>query len=312
MDSIAILMLMHISGFGHTTINRLLYKIKGQELTPGALLDLSPQDISHQFGLRPDIAEEFFTYHDQAQQTYQELEDHEIRIVHNEDQDFPTNLKLILGDSAPPVLFVRGNTELLKQKALTVIGVRDHSEQGMKAARKCVETVVNEKNIVIISGNAQGIDTFAHQTALESGGATIFVLPHGILHFHSRKWMTDCLTEQNHLILSEFPPNLPWAAHAAMQRNRTLCALSQAVLLIETGTSGGSFATAQNALKLNIPLFAIDYDPISPSAKGNTIFLNQGAQPIKEYKSDLTLLFSVFSNTYKNHKLYDEPRLFDD
>jgi len=79
MDSIAILMLMHISGFGHTTINRLLYKMKGLELTPGALLDLSPQDISHQFGLRPDIAEEFFTHRDQAQQTSEQLEQHEIR-----------------------------------------------------------------------------------------------------------------------------------------------------------------------------------------------------------------------------------------
>ncbi len=312
MDTIAILMLMHISGVGHTTINRLLHKMKGLELTPGALLDLSPQDISHQFSLRPEIAEEFFTHRDQAQKTYEELELHEIRVLHNKHPDFPARLKIILGDSAPPVLFVRGNTELLSQKALTVIGVRDHSEQGMNAARKCVEKVINKKNITIISGNASGIDTFAHQTALESNGATIFVLPHGILHFHSKKWMADCLTEDNHLIISEFPPHLPWITHAAMQRNRTLCALARAVLLIETGTSGGSFATARNALKLNIPLFAIDYDPVPPSAEGNTLFINQGAQPISEETSDLSLLFDVLDNTLISPQIDEEPLLFDD
>jgi DNA protecting protein DprA len=312
MDIIAILMLMHISGVGHAAINRLLHKMKGQQLTPCALLELSPQDISHQFGLRPEVAEDFFTHRDQAQQTSEDLEHHEINILHNEHTDFPERLKNILGDSAPPVLFVRGNTSLLKQKALTVIGVRDHSEQGMNATRKNVETIIKQKNIVIISGNAAGIDAFAHQTALQSNGATIFVLPHGILHFHTKKWMVDCLTDQNHLILSEFPPQLPWITHAAMQRNRTLCALSQAVLLIETKTSGGSFSTAQNALKLKIPLFAIDYDPTPPSAEGNRLFLNKGALPIKENNSDLTQLFDVFDNSLKTSQLHQEPRLFDD
>ena len=168
MDITAILMLMHISGFGHTTINRLLYKMKGLDITPCALLDMQPQDISHQLGIRPEIAKEFFTHRDHALQTSEQLKQHEISILQNQAPDFPEHLQTILGDSAPPILFTKGNTELLPQKALTVIGVRDYSEQGMKAAKECVAQVIQKENISIISGNAAGIDTFAHQTAIQS------------------------------------------------------------------------------------------------------------------------------------------------
>ena len=124
--------------------------------------------------------------------------------------------------------------------------------------------------------------------------------------------MADCLTDRNHLILSEFPPNLPWATHAAMQRNRTLCALAQAVLLIETGTSGGSFSTANNALKLNIPLFVIDYNPIPPSARGNALFIKRGAQPITEDLHGLSSLYDILKKTLQTTQICREARLFDD
>jgi predicted Rossmann fold nucleotide-binding protein DprA/Smf involved in DNA uptake len=73
---------------------------------------------------------------------------------------------------------------------------------------------------------------------------------------------------------------LGWIARNAMQRNRTICGLSDVVIVVESGTSGGTFAAGQTALDLRRPLFVVDYPEPAPSAAGNHLLLNAGAQPL--------------------------------
>lgn len=100
------------------------------------------------------------------------------------------------------------------------------------------------------------------------------------------------------LVVSEFLPGVPWSAHNAMQRNRTICALSRAMVLIEAGSKGGSIEAGRTCLKLGIPLFASVYGGMPPEATGNRDLLAQGARPLMKIRStnraNLAPLFDMF------------------
>ncbi len=305
-----LLQLLHIPGVGHTTLNRLLFRMREQGISLEDLSGFSFGELVYQLGFRAEWAESFFLNRDSALGMAEELARHSIQIIVNGDEAYPGRLNRILGDAAPAVLFLRGNPALLHPKSVGVVGARECSERGIAAAQRCVEQLAAH-TINIVSGNAAGIDSVAHQTALATGGTTVFVLAQGILPFHPREAIRPLLLDENHLILSEFPPRLPWATHAAMQRNRTICALSHAVLLVESGIGGGTFATGKNALKQGIPLFSVDYESPPSSAEGNRYFLNRGARPIREKHPDLSVLMDTF--THPLDSLQDStPSLFYD
>ena len=279
--NLPLLQLMRVPGIGHAALNRLLNRISDLAMHLDDLTDCSRDDLVSQLGLRDDWADIFLSNREDAERLNDELERRNVRIVLRDGEMYPKRLQDVLGSAAPPVLFVRGNAQLLQKQLVAVVGMRDCSERGKKAARSCVKQFV-KRDISIVSGNAAGIDETAHRAALENGGCTIFVLPYGILNAFVRSSMIECIQEDNHLFLSEFSPDLPWATHAAMQRNRTVCALSEAVLLVESGAAGGSFATGKNAQKLGTPLFVLSYDSPNPHAKGNAFFLQRGARKISE------------------------------
>lgn len=291
----SLLQLLYIPGVGHTTLNRLLFRMREQGISLEDLSGFSSGDLAYQLDFRAEWAESFFLNRDSALGMAEELAHHSIQIIVNGDEAYPSRLTRILGDAAPAVLFVRGNPALLHQKSVAVVGARECSGRGNAVARHCTEQLAAH-SINIVSGNAAGIDSIAHHTAVAAGGTTVFVLAHGILPYHPREAIRPLLLDENHLILSEFSPRLPWATHAAMQRNRTICALSHAVLLVESGIGGGTFATGRNALKLSVPLFVVEYDPFLPSAEGNRYFLNRGARPIREKQMDITVLMDTLAH----------------
>jgi len=65
-----------------------------------------------------------------------------------------------------------------------------------------------------------------------------------------------------------------------MQRNRTICGLVQALVVVEAGTSGGTWEAGLEALKLGIPLFVLDFPEPAPSAQGNPLLLKKGGEPL--------------------------------
>jgi DNA processing protein len=109
---------------------------------------------------------------------------------------------------------------------------------------------------------------------------TTLVLAEGILHFRVKRDLEDLLDTKNSLVISEFPPRLGWIARNAMQRNRTICGLSDVVIAVESGMTGGTFAAGQTALELMRPFFVVDYPTPMPSAAGNRYFLGNGARAL--------------------------------
>jgi DNA processing protein len=184
----------------------------------------------------------------------------------------------------PVLLLCLGNLELLKHASVGFCGSREASEKGMATARDSATLLAHDK-INIVSGFAAGVDMNAHRAALIAGGTTTVVLAEGILRFRIKKEIRDVWDEARTLIVSEFGPNLPWSVSHAMQRNKTICGLSRAMVLIEARSTGGSIEAGRDCLKMGLPLFAAVYEGSPESATGNEELLRNGAKRLMKSKS---------------------------
>lgn len=200
--------------------------------------------------------------------------------------DYPKNLKEFLSTNTPPVLSLIGNTELLKRKKVAFSGSRNVSDKGINITEDAVKSLV-ENDVTVVSGYAKGVDYTAHYTALKNGGSTIIVLPEGINHFRIKKEYKDVWDWDRVLVISEFQPNERWMASRAMKRNNTIIALSDIIMVIEAGQTGGSLDAGLKTLDMRKPLFVPQYAQIPESAEGNITLLNKGALPLKMSKETL-------------------------
>jgi DNA protecting protein DprA len=215
---------------------------------------------------------------------WDELSKRNVRALSILDPAYPEGLKQTLGDEAPVLLLCVGNLELLKKTSVGFCGSREATEKGSATAWDSADLLA-QRGVNIVSGFAAGVDMNAHRAALTAGGTTTVVLAEGILRFRVKKEIHGEWDEGRTLVVSEFGPNLPWSVSHAMQRNRTICGLSRAMILIEARTSGGSIQAGRDCLKLGLPLFAAVYEGMPESATGNDELLNQGARRLMKSRS---------------------------
>jgi DNA protecting protein DprA len=220
-----------------------------------------------------------------AERWTNELARNSIQVIHLYQEQYPEQLKRVLGKAAPPILTLWGNHQLLSKPAVGWCGSRDASPQGIDFTRDTVEQAV-ERGITVVSGAARGIDTAAHYTALANGGTTIVVAPEGILNFRFPAEIKAIAAASNTLVISEFQPNARWSTANAMTRNHTLIGLSNALIVVESGTKGGTYEAGSFALKMKLPLFVAQYAQPSDKASGNAYFIAQGAIPIWQNRED--------------------------
>lgn len=212
-----------------------------------------------------------------------QLDQEGVSVITEMDDDYPQTLMRELGKDCPPVLFVKGNKELLNSRGVGFCGSRKVSEKGIAITRQCASQLAG-KEITVISGYAGGTDIAAHKAALEAGGTTVFVLAEGILEYRLKKEIREYLNNSNHLFVSQFLPKAAWNASNAMRRNSLIIGLSKAMILIESGKKGGTFAAGEESLKRKTPLFVVDYAKPEVSAEANPYFIEQGASPIRSRK----------------------------
>lgn len=199
------------------------------------------------------------------------------------DPRYPARLKRLLGRQAPERIFVQGNLELIYEHAISFCGARNASEKGIGAAAVCARTAC-KNSFVVTSGNARGVDRATHREALENGGTTILVLPEGFDHFRVAAELRDVWDWNRVLVVSQFEPRTVWKSYHAMARNKVIMGLSCAMIVVEAGEKGGTRAAGEEALKLRIPLFAVDYGFDENVAPGNRALIARGAKPLKKSK----------------------------
>ncbi len=159
---------------------------------------------------------------------------------------------------APVQLFACGDAGLLNAPArVAVVGSRKASLPGRKRVAKLVQALV-ERDVVIVSGLAAGIDTAAHEETLKRGGRTIAVLgtPLDEAHPAANAQLQAVLMEQ-HLVVSQFPSGHPTLRSNFPRRNRTMALLCHASVIVEAGESSGTLSQGWEALRLNRPLFIL-------------------------------------------------------
>lgn len=194
---------------------------------------------------------------------------------------YPGEKMAALNNRAPVILFAKGNVELVEKPSLGFCGSRKASEKGLRAAWDIADQMAR-RGVNIVSGYASGVDLTAHKTALEAGGSTTIVLAEGILNFKIKTAIRELFDESRILVLSEFLPRLPWSVRNAMQRNSTICALSDAMVLIEAEERGGSISAGRACLEMRRPLFSPVYEGMPKSATGNVILLEKGAHELRK------------------------------
>jgi DNA processing protein len=200
------------------------------------------------------------------------------------DTGYPHSLGVAFGELALPEIWYIGNIGLIDTKAVGFCGSRGASEYGLQIAADCASQF-SAADVAVVSGYAPGVDMASHEAALAGGGRTIVVLPEGIDHFRIKKSIRALWDWERTLVISQFPRNAIWRADRAMERNKIIVSLSQAVIVIEAREKGGTLNAGYTALSMNRPLFVALYDDMNGAREGNQLLLAAGGMPLRRSRS---------------------------
>lgn len=187
--------------------------------------------------------------------------------------DYPQWLRAI--PSAPPLICVRGRTEVLHRPAVAIVGARNASAAGLAFADRLVGGLAS-RDYAIVSGLARGIDQRAHRASLASG--TIAVLAGGLDRIYppEHETLARQICEGGALI-SEMPLGTVPRGRDFPRRNRIVSGIAMATVVIEAARRSGSLITSRFANEQGREVFAVPGSPLDPRAEGTNDLLRQGA-----------------------------------
>ncbi len=308
-----LLQFIQAKGAGEAALRRYLGIVAARG--PEAARDIasSARALEDMIGVKDDVARNIIEAKDSALFLADELSARAIDVVWIGSYSYPERLLRILGRDAPSVLFVAGNKEIFAAPAVGFCGSRKASPKGLEITAQCSAQLASDGTCVV-SGYAHGVDMAAHCASIENGGTTVIVLVEGIVRFQPKREIAELLSPANHVVVSQFPPGLPWSGRNAMKRNSTIIGLSDAMILVESGLSGGTFAAGEETLKRRQPLFVIDYADPDPSAEANPHFIERGGVPIRGNRDrvpNLTNVRAAVSKQVWRNASTEELTLFD-
>lgn len=216
---------------------------------------------------------------EQAEQEMDAAERNDARFIGMGEPDYPPALRNV--DYPPPLLCVKGNSELLNQNAIAIVGSRNASINGMRLAARFASEL-GQSDFAIISGLARGIDASAHQHSLSSG--TIAVFAGGVDHIfpsENTELALDIL-EHGGAIISEMPMGWNPRAKDFPRRNRLVAGIASALLVVEAAKRSGSLISARLANEAGRTVYALPGSPLDPRCEGTNWLIKQGATLVTE------------------------------
>jgi DNA processing protein len=181
--------------------------------------------------------------------------------------------------NAPRRLFVAGDVSILQRGArVSIVGTRKATPEGADQAKRLAHALASE-GVVVVSGLAEGIDTAAHEGALEAAGRTIGIIgtPLDVAYPRKNKPLQDRLSVE-HLVISQFPTGSPTGRGNFPMRNRTMALIADATVIVEAGEGSGTLHQGWEALRLGRPLFLLDAVLADPSLEWPGKMMGYGAE----------------------------------
>jgi DNA processing protein len=178
-------------------------------------------------------------------------------------------------EDAPPLLIAKGNLNLLDRQAVAIVGARNASAAACRFARGLAHDL-GQHDLVVVSGLARGIDSAAHDGALDTG--TIGVIAGGIDVFYppENEERQKALYERG-LVLAEMPPGTEPRARHFPYRNRIIAGMSSGTVVVEAAPRSGSLITARLAAEAGREVLAVPGSPLDPRAQGCNQLIRDGA-----------------------------------
>ena len=191
-------------------------------------------------------------------------------------EGYPSRLRDI--PSPPRGLFVMGRLPGNDIPAVAIVGSRRDTRYGRAQARRIARELA-ESGVVIVSGLARGIDTAAHEGALEGGGITVAVLGNGLpgIYPGENRSLADRIISSGGAVISEYAPGAKPLGYHFPIRNRIISGLSDAVLLIEALRKSGTASTVHHALSQGREIFALPGNVDAPGSELPLQLLKEGA-----------------------------------
>ncbi|MGB6691628.1 MAG: DNA-processing protein DprA [Terracidiphilus sp.] len=197
--------------------------------------------------------------------------------------EYPERLREIY--DPPPVLWVRGPASLLARPAIAVVGTRHPSPYGTGVAEMLARDLA-ARRLLILSGMARGIDSWAHKGALAARMPTVAVWGTGIdvVYPKENKKLAEEILALGGAIVSEVPMGTFPAPQNFPRRNRIISGLSIAVLVVEAGENSGTRVTARCAADQNRDLYAVPGNVTSKNSWTPNTLIKQGAKLVATWE----------------------------
>lgn len=272
-----ILYLLTIPNIGPARIRKLFLAFESVE----QLLKAPVQSMTRIEGIDLKLAEYIKKGGDQdlVRQQTALIKKNKIEYVTIWENEYPPLLKQI--PEAPIILFYRGRFSKQHQPAIAIVGTRTPSHYGKVVVSNLVRELV-AKNITIVSGLARGIDSIAHQVAIQNGGETLAVLGCGIDQCYppENRELFQKIPRHGAVISEYFLGTGPDAVNFP-KRNRIISGLSLGTVVIEAGERSGALITAYYALNQNREVFAVPGNINNPKSYGCNSLIQQGAKLVQ-------------------------------
>ena len=237
--------------------------------------------------------EEIAQAKDNAQRQSEELEKAQgVSAITFFDEYYPNQVKA-LGDSAPLVLYIKGDKNSLKSKNIAVVGTRKPSSHTAAVERNLVGKIIDLSGNTIVSGLAFGCDYIAHETAVNKKGKTIAVLPSGVENVipSQHKNLAEQIVSSGGCLISEYKIHAMATRGTFVERDSLIAALSYATVVAECEVKSGTMHTVDAAVNLKRKIACYMPADLSLGSYNGNVYMIQkmGAIPLKD-TDDLKLV----------------------
>ncbi|GHV26902.1 hypothetical protein FACS1894176_08220 [Bacteroidia bacterium] len=295
--------LSNAPSFGSKSIHYIYDNLRARDMNVNDLFVLEMNEL---YQLFPEIGKGKFSKvnfscfstldNETLYSSFLKLKDNHISIIGLDNNQYPQSVIQNMKDNAPPVLYCKGHSPLLNQKGVSIVGARDVSDYETSIAKE-IAHLLAEQGLNITSGYAKGVDTSAHIGALEAQGTTTMILSSGTNYISIKREIQNLNWQQNSLFVTQFAPYEKFSGHNAMTRNKLVCAMSKAIVVIKSGQErdsqgkmSGTFDAGKSALQMGIPVFVLSPRAITPTPQGNVDLIKLGGIEFSNGRDILNVL----------------------